>query len=346
MIYIFFIGIILFFIFLLIIYLIKEKIVVFLHFLTRVFETSNYFFSYRLFNKKQKVIKKKELKRKIKEKIAIIIQGPLINEDNFTIETIKFYSNLYPEIPIIFSSWKRDIDKIKNEKFKKKINLISNNLPSYSGYKNINLQSVSSKNAILLAKKLGCKYVLKTRSDIRIYSSDFKDYLIDLIKFYKINRSINLRQKERIITTSFTLRYRLYGISDMILFGNINDLYNYFNIITTPKVEKKFLNFILSLKFKDQTYFIQNEFCPEVYFFKEFFKKMRVEIKWTVNDNIKKISENFIIIDNRSLSIYWKKSNKIINHFSDKPMHSNMSLEFSFNDWLKNFYKSKKIKNL
>jgi len=346
MIYIFFIGIILFFIFLLIKYLIKEKIVVFLHFLTRVFETSNYFFSYRLFNKKQKVIKKKELKRKIKEKIAIIIQGPLINEDNFTIETIKFYSNLYPEIPIIFSSWKRDIDKIKNEKFKKKINLISNNLPSYSGYKNINLQSVSSKNAILLAKKLGCKYVLKTRSDIRIYSSDFKDYLIDLIKFYKINRSINLRQKERIITTSFTLRYRLYGISDMILFGNINDLYNYFNIITTPKVEKKFLNFILSLKFKDQTYFIQNEFCPEVYFFKEFFKKMRVKIKWTVNDNIKKISENFIIIDNQSLSIYWKKSNKIINHFSDKPMHSNMSLEFSFNDWLKNFYKSKKIKNL
>ena len=151
--------------------------------------------------------------------------------------------------------------------------MISNNLPSYSGYKNINLQSVSSKNAILLAKKLGCKYVLKTRSDIRIYSSDFKDYLIDLIKFYKINRSINLRQKERIITTSFTLRYRLYGISDMILFGNINDLYNYFNIITTPKSRKKFLNFILNLKFKDQTYFIQNEFCPEVYFFKEFLKK-------------------------------------------------------------------------
>ena len=52
-------------------------------------------FSYRLFKKKQKVIKKKELKEKIKEKIAIIIQGPLINEDNFTIETIEFYSNLY-----------------------------------------------------------------------------------------------------------------------------------------------------------------------------------------------------------------------------------------------------------
>ena len=63
----------------------------------------------------------------------------------------------------------------------------------------------------------------------------------------------------------------------MILFGNINDLYNYFNIITTPKVEKKFLNFILNLKFKDQTYFIQNEFCPEIYFFKEFFKKMKLK---------------------------------------------------------------------
>ena len=344
--YIFYIGIILCFSFIFVIYLLKKKILVFLHFFTRFFETSNYFFSYRLFNKKQKIFKHNKLERKPTEKFAIIIQGPLINEDNFTVETIKFYSKLYPEIPVIFSSWKKDIDQIKSEKFKKKINLISNGLPSYSGYKNINLQSVSSKKAILFAKKIGCKYVLKTRSDIRIYSLDFKDYLIDLIKFYKINKSINLKQKERIITTSFTLRYRLYGISDMVMFGNIYDLYNYFNILTTPKEEKKFLNSILRLKFRDQTYFLQNEFCPEIYLFNEFFKKMRIKLKWTVNDSIKKISDNFIIIDNQSLSIYWKKSYKVLNHFSDKPMHSKMSMEFSFNDWLKIFYKSKKIKNL
>ena len=51
------------------------------------------------------------------------------------------------------------------------------------------------------------------------------------------------------------------------MFGNINDLYNYFNIITDKKVEKKFYNFLVKLKFKDNNYFVQKEFCPEIYFF-------------------------------------------------------------------------------
>ena len=59
------------------------------------------------------------------------------------------------------------------------------------------------------------------------------------------------------------------------MFGNINDLYNYFNIITDKKVEKKFYNFLVKLKFKDNNYFVQKEFCPEIYFFSEFFKRLK-----------------------------------------------------------------------
>ena len=73
---------------------------------------------------------------------------------------------------------------------------------------------------------------------------------------------------------------------------------------------------------------------------------MNIKLKWSVEDSIKKISNNFIIIDNQTLSVYWKKSNKAQNHFSDKPIPQHMSLEFNFTDWLKYFYKSKNIKNL
>ncbi len=346
MIYIFFIAIVLSLFLIIIVYLIKEKIQFFLKFFANIFVFSNYFISYKLFNKKKMITSKKITNKKFYRKFAIIIQGPLINKNKFTLETIKFYSNLYPETPIIFSSWKNDINQLKNEKLKKNIKLISNVLPSYQGYKNINLQSISSKNAILKAKKLGCKYVLKTRSDMRIYSLNFIEYLIDTIKFYKINKNLNLQQKERILTTSFTLRYRLYGISDMIMFGNIHDLYNYFDILTTPELENNFSKFLLKLKFKDQNYFLQNEFCPEIYFFSKFFKKLKIKLNWSVVDYLKKISDYFIIIDNKSLSIYWKKSNKIDHHFSDKPVPDKNSLEFKFEVWLKYFYKSKKINSL
>ena len=156
--------------------------------------------------------------------------------------------------------------------------------------------------------------MLKTRSDIRLYSKNFDKYLINLIKFYKLKYKLK-KQKERIISTSYTLRYRLYSVSDLVMFGNTNDLYNYFNVLTDIKIEEKFYNFVNNLNFKDKNYFVQKEFCPEIYFFSEFFKKLNKKISWTSNDYIKKLSENFIIIDNNSLSVYWKKSNKIDNIF-------------------------------
>ena len=228
------------------------------------------------------------------------------------------------------------------DKLSKNIHLISNTLPPYCGYRNINLQAITTKNAITYAKKLNYKYVLKTRTDTRLYSKSFVKYLINTIKFYKLTNTSRFKQKERIIGTSFTLRYRLYGISDMILFGNTKDLYNYFDILTDKKIEKKMYNFVIKLKFKDKNYFVQKEFCPEIYFFSEFCRKINKKIKWTTNDYINKLYNNFVIVDNNSLGVYWKKSNKFENHFSNKPMPIKKSLEFSFSEWFNYYYKNKK----
>ncbi len=307
----------------------------------KFFEIGDYFFSFKLFNKKSLDLPFKNLNKKFNNKFAIIIQGPLIENSKFTIETINFYSKNYPGMPIIISTWKEDAKKLKlifNKKVRKNIFILSNELPLYSGYKNINYQAVSTKNAIKFAKKLKCKHVLKTRSDTRIYSKNFAEFFLSLINFYKLNIKFK-GQKQRIISTSFTLRYRMYSVSDLIMFGNIDDLYKYFDILTDKEIENKFYSFLIKLKFKDKKYFVQKEFCPEIYFFSEFFKKINIKLKWTPKDFIKKISENFIIIDNNSLSIYWKKSDKIDNHFSNLPIPSKRSLEFTFSDWFNYFYK-------
>ena len=344
MINLFFVAIILLIFATLIYYSFKKKILFIIQLFGKFFQIGDYFFSFKLYNKKSVDLTIKNKKQKFSKKFGIIIQGPLIDNSNFTVETLNFYSKNYPEMPIIVSTWEEDAEKLKkilNNKIKKNVFIISNKLPAYSGYKNINYQAVSTKNAIKYAKKLKCTHVLKTRSDTRIYSNNFADYFLNLIKFYKLNHKFK-GQKERIISTSFTLRYRMYSVSDLIMFGNIDDLYKYFDILTDEEIENKFYRFLIKLKFKDKKYFVQKEFCPEIYFFSEFFKKINVKLKWKPDDFIKKISENFIIIDNNSLSVYWKKSDKTNNHFSNKPIPTEKSIEFSFSDWFNFFSKIKK----
>lgn len=326
-------------------YFLKKKPVHFIFYFTNFFELGGYFFTYKLFKKKIKFLTKKNSYKNF----AIIVQGPIIRNANFTIETLKLYANKFPKSPIIFSSWKKDIQYINSKFINNKIFFISNEKPIYAGCRNINLQSISTVNAILYAKKLGCEYAIKTRSDTRLYSDNFQDDLIKLLKFYKLQKNLNLKQKKRIITTSFTLYYRLYQISDLIMCGNIDDLYNYYNVLTTKKIESDFIKLVKKIKFKDPLYELDHkskEFCPELYFFYQFYKKMNIELKWTVSDSLKKISENFIVVNNQTLSVYFKKSNKIQNHFSKNPEPEKLSTEFNFENWLNYFYNSKNIKKL
>ena len=72
----------------------------------------------------------------------------MVEESNFTIETINLYAKIYPNTPIIVSSWEEDIKKLKKHisgTRNQKIHLISNKKPEYVGYKNINLQAISTK---------------------------------------------------------------------------------------------------------------------------------------------------------------------------------------------------------
>ena len=204
--------------------------------LTKFFELSNFFFTYKFFDKFPLHNNLNHEKKKSSKKFAIIVQGPLVKNSEFTIQTLNFYSKEYPKSPIIFSSWNEDIKDVMSRKFKKNVYFIKNKFPTYSGFRNINLQAITTKSAILFAKKLKCNYVLKTRSDTRVYSRNVQDYLLKLIKFYQLKKNLKIRQKKRIISTSFTLRYRIYGISDMIMFGDVDDLYNYFNVLTTQNL--------------------------------------------------------------------------------------------------------------
>ena len=92
-----------------------------------------------------------------------------------------------------YKKLKKHISGTRNQK----IHLISNKKPEYVGYKNSNLQAISTKNAIKYAKKIKCKYVLKTRTDVRLNSKNFQEYLLNLLKFYKFKNKSKIKSKRK-----------------------------------------------------------------------------------------------------------------------------------------------------
>ena len=89
------------------------------------------------------------------EKTAIIMQGPLVREDDFTLETVKIYEKLFPGTVIIVSTWEDSA-----EEYVKKLSELSNCIvllnepPKFSGILNLNMQVVSTLAGIKKAKEL------------------------------------------------------------------------------------------------------------------------------------------------------------------------------------------------
>src|SRR3989338_8302443 len=69
---------------------------------------------------------------------AIIIQGPIRREDNFTLETVKLYRQHYPAATVILSTWEDEdvstFEPLRDGRFK----IVLGKKPSYNGTGNVN----------------------------------------------------------------------------------------------------------------------------------------------------------------------------------------------------------------
>lgn len=163
-----------------------------------------------------------------KNKIAIVLQGPLDIRDNFTLDTIKIYKKLFPNEEIIISTW-QDAKKEDLELFHKTgCHIVLSNYPKTSGRGNVNYQIKSSLEGIKKAKELGCKYVIKSRTDQRISKANVVGYLYSLLKTFKPGNSI---QNSRIVILqgSTGCMFLPYYIADFFYFGHVDEMLRLFS---------------------------------------------------------------------------------------------------------------------
>lgn len=234
--------------------------------------------------------------------IGIVIQGPLLLKDNFTVETVKLYKKLYPQCPVIVSTWiDGDNDTIKKLR-KDGALVVQSEYPKIQGHERVNYQKKSSLAGIKMAKKKGCEYVLKTRTDQRIYANNVMEYFKDLVEQFPLK--IKTRANKRIICCSLsTIKNRLYNISDMLLFGDVDDMELYFNPKDAPNTQS---GLTIYDEKKEQVKWAKTR-PGEIFFSTNYIENCGHKLKWTYQDSDYYRNQLFIVIDSEAIDLFWPK---------------------------------------
>ena len=261
--------------------------------------------------------------------LAIVMQGPIIHKDNFTLETIKIYQKHFGGSQIILSTWEDEVPAVVRRFEDLGITVILNSKPASTGISNINLQITSARSGVRAAKELGVEYALKTRTDQRIYAPNVADFLYAITETFPVKGDWS-RQRKRIVGCSLnTFKYRMYGLSDMLIYGHIDDMLLYWDIELDGRTFDEEQRRQATVSFRS---FARWRVC-EVYLATEFLAKLGREPQWTLRDSWSVFADHFCVIDKEPLDLFWPKYNhreyRWLSYDEDIRMH-----ELSFRDWL------------
>ena len=259
---------------------------------------------------------------------AIIIRGSIYGLEEFVEETIYIYKKLFQNTQIILSIWEDEVDNKFLKKFDTEENIkIILNKGIYSKF-SPDFQTHTASSALLYAEEQKIKYCVNTRTDSRIYKKNSISFLNNLLKNYPIHQDYQFL-KNRIISCSIdTRKYRIYGLSDIFLFGSTENLKKYFN-------KTSFIDSLQEMNLGSYPC-IKNDtaIINEIFLFARYFYKNNIELQWTLEDWWKKCRELFIIVDPSSLDFFWYKYEWKYEQRFNTNYSSNFEQSIQYSDWL------------
>lgn len=233
--------------------------------------------------------------------IGIVIQGPLLRSANFTMETVALYLRTFPTAQIVISTW--DSEDIPYHECLKdpRAHVVKSSPPKFSGLGTTNFQLVSTQAGIGYLERLGCQYILKTRSDQRVYASGLDQYLPALLKQYP---STAPAQQGRIVELSMNIcRYRPYSMCDMFQFGLLSDMKDmWFADLDERNMSTKEFS---SRKLTSRA--VSEANIGEIYLHRKYLEKIGVSNQISMKSYYQALLNNFIVIDKEQVDLYWHK---------------------------------------
>lgn len=299
--------------------------------------TRSNFTSFSLRPKKAKDLIAKKEDLNINSDTAIIIQGSLYSLESFVAETIDIYIKIFPSSKIYLSVWRDELNENFKERLKNKVNFIINDKPN--DYKfNTDLQIINTGNAIKKIKESGEVYCLKTRTDCRIYKDNSLSFLKLLLKSFPINKKTLIN--ERIISCSVdTRKYRVYGLSDIFLFGNISDIEKYF-------IQENFEFSLKKYNFGKHPSIIKDTaVINEIFLCARYLYNIDETLNWDLKHWWESLSKYFCIIDPNFIDFFWYKYHWQFEQRFQKNYTKEFELSLNFTDWLQLYIDPKKQYN-
>ena len=262
------------------------------------------------------------------EKVSIILQGPLRQDYDFTLETVKLYKKIYPACQIIVSTWETESQEYIKEIKDAGAVIIQSKDPG-SSYRNINRQRISTLAGIDYAIESGAKYILKSRPDQRIYGEKAITYLINMHKIFPLD--FDVQAAGRLVSfNSGSVSNWCYCISDMFIFGFAEDVKRYFSCPNEERGEEE-----RKLENGEDGIAFSKRRPGDIYFGSHYIESLGYELKWTIEDSLYFFRQLFVIIDAESVDWFWHKYTD--REYRLRRYNDIRVKEFGFKDWFNNY---------
>ena len=231
---------------------------------------------------------------------VIMMQGPLVHKNDFTLETLAYYRSIFPNVRLVLSTWDSECNITCKKIEKLGVDIVISKVPEVSGISNVNLQLQSTIAGINYLSHVA-KYILKTRTDQRIYSSE------NWLKYFrnKCETSISKTGLERklIVCNLNMYRSRKYVVSDMFMFGRAEDISTFWDI-PYQVVDQN----------QNSDYDCFGFYGAETYIIRQFLKLVGWNILSDKVDSETFLRSYFSLVDKDVIGLFWFK----YNHFYDR----------------------------
>ena len=269
------------------------------------------------------------------EPTAIVMQGPVVPEDDFTLETLKLYARHMPQCRLILSTWDDTAPSLLAPIASQGVEIVLCEKPALAALFNLNMQVVSAASGVRAAVERGAEWVLKTRTDQRLYDPNALSFLVALAKTFPPKDSP--KQRHRIVGVGFgTLKFAPYHVTDQTVFGHAEDMLSYW---TPPLRENPPPAHWPTTLPEIFTKVPIGELCrlasPEAYFASQFLLKMGRPLKWTLEDTWAAYRDCFCFVDMAATDFFWVKGQfySLREHMHHYDVVSNR-LEVGFREWM------------
>jgi hypothetical protein len=268
-------------------------------------------------------------------RVGVVIQGKVKTDGDFTLRTVEHYRNSFSGCPLFVSTWNTESGAVVRNLEAAGAEVILNERPDHPGSSHINYQIRSTIAGIEAAKSAGCAYVLKTRTDARMYASNIPDYLAGLIEQFSPPSGCGVRGRLAVLDWATRLFLPQHP-SDMMVFGRVEDMWAYWD---APLCESPGRFSRADCTRYDE---LLNPLVPEIYLCRNYLRKLNYPFEETLASWWQILADLFIVVDRVTLEHFWPKYNFDVEHHNSLDDHRRNEAVCGFREWLGIMYARKR----